>query len=185
MKSSHFLVAALTASFLFSGNALAADTHTATAVRATSPEQSGGTFKYSTNRQIAAEQKNVYDTIIRYQNALNAGDTKTILNLFADESYSQWNDKLTADTTAERRQQYDDLFQREKFETDFAFDTIWINGDTAVVRTHHHVGSVVTNFKEQKTVIDLNREVFVMRKVNGQWKIFLYTFNTNPLQGEA
>ena len=64
-----------------------------------------------------------------------------------------------------------------------AFDTIWINGDTAVVRTHHHVGSVVTNFKEQKTVIDLNREVFVLKKVNSDWKIFLYTFNTNPLQG--
>ncbi|EFK8337434.1 TPA: nuclear transport factor 2 family protein, partial [Escherichia coli] len=76
-------------------------------------------------------------------------------------------------------------FKREKFETDFAFDSIWINGDTAVVRTHHHVGSVVTNFKEQKTIIDLNREVFVLSKINGEWKIFLYTFNTNPLQGVA
>ena len=114
----------------------------------------------------------MYDTIIKYQNALNAGDTKTILGLFADESYSQWNDKLTADNTEKRQGQYDDLFKREKFETDFAFDSIWINGDTAVVRTHHHVGSVVTNFKEQKTIIDLNREVFVLSKINGEWKIF-------------
>ncbi len=54
-----------------------------------------------------------------------------------------------------------------------------------VVHTHHHVGSVVTNFKEQKTIIDLNREVFVLSKINGEWKIFFYTFNTNPLQGVA
>lgn len=78
---------------------------------------------------------------------------------------------MTADNTEKRQGQYDDLFKREKFETDFAFDSIWINGDTAVVRTHHHVGSVVTNFKEQKTIIDLNREVLssVKLMVNGKF----------------
>ncbi len=180
----HFIATAVMASsLLFGSNALAASS--SAAQKESSPEQSGGTFKYSTDSKIATEQKNVYDTIIKYQNALNAGDTKTILGLFADESYSQWNDKLTADNTEKRQGQYDDLFKREKFESDFAFDSIWINGDTAVVRTHHHVGSVVTNFKEQKTIIDLNREVFVLSKINGEWKIFLYTFNTNPLQGVA
>lgn len=148
-----------------------------------SPEKSGGIFKYSDNKDTAYQQQSVYNIIIRYQNALNAGDTNTILSLFDDESFSQWNNLLTADTSEKRKEQYDDLFSKEKFKTDFAFDTIWINGDTAVVRTHHHVGSVITNFKEQKTVIDLNREVFVLKKVNGDWKIFLYTFNTNPLQG--
>ena len=163
----HFIATAVMASsLLFGSNALAASSSAA-------------------QKESSPEQKNVYDTIIKYQNALNAGDTKTILGLFADESYSQWNDKLTADNTEKRQGQYDDLFKREKFETDFAFDSIWINGDTAVVRTHHHVGSVVTNFKEQKTIIDLNREVFVLSKINGEWKIFLYTFNTNPLQGVA
>lgn len=148
-----------------------------------SPENSGGEFKYSIDSSIASQQKSVYDTIIRYQNALNSGDTKTILSLYADESFSQWNNLLTADTSEKRKRQYDDLFSKEKFKTDFAFDTIWINGDTAVVRTHHHVGSVVTNFKEQKSMIDLNREVFILKKINSDWRIFLYTFNTNPLQG--
>ncbi|MDP1051991.1 nuclear transport factor 2 family protein, partial [Klebsiella quasipneumoniae] len=68
---------------------------------------------------------------------------------------------------------------------EFAFDSIWINGNTAVVRTNHHIGSVVTNFKDQKTVIYLNREVFVLSKVNGEWKILLYTYKTNPFQGRA
>jgi uncharacterized protein YyaL (SSP411 family) len=89
----HFIATAVMASsLLFGSNALAASS--SAAQKESSPEQSGGTFKYSTDSKIATEQKNVYDTIIKYQNALNAGDTKTILGLFADESYSQWNDKL-------------------------------------------------------------------------------------------
>ncbi len=138
-----------------------------------SPENSGGTFKYSTDTNISSEQKKVYDTIIKYQTALNAGDTKTILGLFANESYSQWNDMLTADST-EKEKSSMTIFFNEKFETEFAFDSIWINGNTAVVRTHHHIGSVVTNFKDQKTVIDLNREVFVLSKVNGIENIPVY-----------
>jgi hypothetical protein len=36
-----------------------------------------------------------------------------------------------------------------------------------------------------KEVVDLNREVFVLRKIEGEWKIVLYIFNTNPVQGEG
>lgn len=36
-----------------------------------------------------------------------------------------------------------------------------------------------------KEVVDLNREVFVLRKLGGEWKIVLYIFNTDPVQGEG
>ncbi len=144
------------------------------------------TYPVSENAAIAGEQKAVYDTIIKYQNALNSGDTKTILSLFADRSYSQWNDKPTADTTEKRRKQYDTLFQNEKFQTQFAFDTVNINGNTAYVRTHHHLGATVTRLSDGATILDLNREVFILEKQDdGAWKIVLYTFNTNPIQGVA
>ncbi|MEN9449716.1 MAG: hypothetical protein RJA83_330 [Pseudomonadota bacterium] len=140
-------------------------------------------FKYSNIKRTASAQKEVFNTIIEYQNALNSADTKKILSLFSTESYSQWNEKLTADTSEKRKDQYDALFKKEKFTTNFAFDTIWINGNTAVVRTHHHKGTVVTDILNNKTILDFNREVFVLEKESGKWKIFLYTFNTNPVQG--
>ncbi|MFY3768866.1 hypothetical protein AHYW_004251 [Providencia manganoxydans] len=130
-------------------------------------------------------QKEVLDVIMKYQKALNAGNTKEIISLYANESYSQWNNLLTADSKEKKEDQYNNLFSKEKFNTDFAIDTIWVDGNTAFVRTHHHNGSVVTDTKEQKTILDLNREVFILHKENGEWKIILYTFNTNPLQGVA
>jgi hypothetical protein len=52
-----------------------------------------------------------------------------------------------------------------------------------VVRTFHHKGATVN--EGGKDVVGLNREVFVLRTINGAWKIVLYIFNTDPVQGEA
>jgi hypothetical protein len=51
------------------------------------------------------------------------------------------------------------------------------------VRTHHPVGAAIT--VNGKSVLDFNREVFVLRKQADSWKILLYTFNTNPIQGQG
>ncbi|EMH4077100.1 YybH family protein [Serratia sp. H402Y] len=150
---------------------------------AASSEAASQSYRVSAEVGVAAEQKAVYNLINRYQTALNAGDTQTILSLFAPESYSQWNEKPTADSNEKRRQQYDNLFKNEKFETEFAYDSISVNGNMAYVRTHHHRGATVTRISDGATLIDLNREVFVLEKQQGQWKIVVYTFNTNPIQG--
>jgi hypothetical protein len=76
---------------------------------------------------------------------------------------------------------YRSLFKIAKFSTVFAYDTVDVYGNIAIVRTHHHVGAAV--IENGKEVLDYNREVFVLRKQEGSWKIILYTFNTNPIQG--
>ena len=134
---------------------------------------------------IAGEQRAIYDLIIKYQTALNSGNTDNILTYFAPTSYSQWNNKPTDDTTAKRRARYNALFKEEKFETDFKFDTINVDGNTGFIRTHHERGATVVNIETGYTSIDLNRELFVLRKLDGEWKIIVYMFNTNPIQGEG
>ncbi|WP_241585861.1 nuclear transport factor 2 family protein [Rosenbergiella epipactidis] len=176
--SKKIMAASLLSFFIFSQNAISSEV-----IDNKSPEKSGGEFVYSKDSVIKSQQEDVYKVINLYQNYLNSGETSKILSLFSSGSFSQWNNSVTADSDSKRKEQYNSLFKKEKFRTEFAFDTIYINGDTAIVRTHHHLGAVVNNIEENKTVIDLNREVFVLNKVDGKWKIFLYTFNTNPLQG--
>lgn len=142
-------------------------------------------YTFSSDSAVAAQQKAVYDVVNRYQDALNSGDVETILSLYGDKSYSQWNDKVTADTTEKRRQQYAELFKNEKFVTEFGYDSVYVNGDMAYIRTHHHLGAAVTVLKDGSKVLDKNREIFVLEKQEGQWKIVVYTFNTNPIQGES
>ena len=135
--------------------------------------------------EIAGEQQAIYGLVIKYQTALNSGDTDSILTYFALTSYSQWNNKPTDDTTAKRRARYDALFKEEKFETDFKFDTIHVDGNTGFIRTHHERGATVVSIETGYTSIDLNRELFVLKKLDGEWKIVVYMFNTNPIQGEG
>jgi ketosteroid isomerase-like protein len=138
---------------------------------------------YSSDPAVKTEQQAVFDVVNRYQNALNSKDTDTIIGLFADDSVAEWNNKRTYATREQKIAGYNALFKIANFTTHFAYDAINVYGDTAVVRTHHHVGAAV--IENGKKVIDLNREVFVLRKTDGGWKIVLYTFNTDPKQGEG
>lgn len=142
-----------------------------------------GSLPYSKNEAVKVQQKDVYDVVNRYETALNKGDTKAIVSLFADRSVAEWNNKKTYATRQEKTDGYDALFKMAKFSTVFAYDAIDIYGDTAVVRTHHHKGAAV--IEDGKKVLDFNREVFVLHKAEGKWKIVLYTFNTDPVQGEG
>ncbi|MGF6598512.1 ketosteroid isomerase-like protein [Paraburkholderia sp. GAS448] len=138
---------------------------------------------YSSDPTVSGEQHEVYDVVHRYGSALNAKDTDAIVALFSEDSVAEWNNKRTYATHDQKIAGYNALFKIAKFSTVFAYDAINVYGDTAVVRTHHHVGAAV--IENGKKVTDYNREVFVLRKIDGTWKIVLYTFNTDPKQGEG
>ena len=149
-------------------------------VRAADPQ---GTPSFSSDPQVAAQQHEVYDVVHRYETLLNAGDTAGIMAMFASDSVAEWNNRPTFATPQERRAAYDALFKEAKFSTVFGYASVAVYGDSGVVRTFHHKGATV--IEGGKEVLDLNREVFVLHKIGGDWKIVLYIFNTDPVQGEG
>ena len=126
---------------------------------------------------------NLYLLIHRYEQLLNAGSTEAIVDLFATGSVIEWNDTPTFTTRQQKVDGYNALFRIAKISTAFVYDVIDVYGNVAIVRTHHPVGATV--IVNGKSVLDYNREVFVLRKQADGWKIFFYTFNTNPLQGQS
>jgi ketosteroid isomerase-like protein len=140
-------------------------------------------FQFSSDPAISVQQHAAYDVVHRYEQLLNAGDTAGIVDLFAPDGVAEWNDKPTFATRQEKIAAYDALFKIAKFSTVFGYAGIDVAGDTAVVRTFHHKGATV--LEGGKEVVDLNREVFVLRKQGNDWKIKLYIFNTDPVQGEG
>ena len=173
-----------TRSLLLTGFAVLAIGTTAmlTAANAAAPE-SDPQFPFSADPAVSTRQHAAYNVFHRYVQLLNAGDTAGILDLFAPESVAEWNDKPTFATRQERAAAYDALFKVAKFSTVFGYAGIDVSGDTAVVRTYHHKGATVLD--GGKEFVDLNREVFVLRKIDGTWKIVLYIFNADPVQGEG
>ena len=154
----------------------------ATPAGAAGSETAGG-FTFSSDPAIGAQQHAAYDVVHRYEELLNAGDTAGILKLFAPDGVAEWNDRATFRTEQEKADAYNALFKAAKFSTVFGYADIVALGDTAVVRTFHHEGATV--MEGGKKVVDLNREVFVLYRIDGELKIVLYIFNTDPVQGEG
>ena len=142
-----------------------------------------GDLPFSTDPEVLSRQKDVYDIVNQYEKGLNTKDTNAIVNLFADDSVAEWNDKVTYATRQQKIEGYNALFKSVTFDTKFAYDAIDVYGDIAMVRTHHHVGA--TYIENGKKVADHNRELFVLRHTGGSWKIILYMFNRDPKQGEG
>lgn len=145
--------------------------------------EAGQFFAFSADPAVAAQQRAAYDVVHRYEQLLNAGNTAEILKLYAPQSVAEWNDKPTFTTQQEKIDAYDALFRVAKFSTVFGYASIDAYGDVAVIRTYHHKGATV--LEGGKEVVDLNREVFVLNKIAGEYKIVLYIFNTDPVQGEG
>jgi ketosteroid isomerase-like protein len=143
-----------------------------------------GAFSYSKDAKIAAVQKQVKAVVERYQDGLNSSDFGKIRPLFAADVVAEWNEKRTLVGLDAMAKPYEDLFKAIKFNTDFQYDAVDIHGAVAIVRTHHPVGQTELFLEDNSKKLDLNREIFVLRRVDGNWKIILYTFNTQPKQGE-
>jgi ketosteroid isomerase-like protein len=143
-----------------------------------------GSFSYSPDAQVAAVQKTVKAVVERYQDGLNSSDFAKIRRLFAPDAVAEWNEKATVIGVDSMAKPYESLFQAIKFNTDFQYDAVDIYGEIAIVRTHHPVGQTELHLKEGSRTLDFNREIFVLRRMDGNWKIILYTFTTQPRQGE-
>ncbi|NNA42851.1 nuclear transport factor 2 family protein [Pseudomonas lactis] len=159
-----------------------ASTFTAFALTPVSAAESGAAL-FSIDPKTKSMQQEAYSVVNQYEQALNEGNTKKIVSLFADDSVAEWNNKPTYTTAQQKTEGYDALFKIAKFKTVFAYDAVNVYGDAVVIRTHHHKGATV--MENGQPVTDLNREVFVLHKTSQGWKIVLYTFNTDPIQGEG
>ena len=143
-----------------------------------------GAFTYSGNSRVAALQHEAKAVVERYQEGLNSSNFAIIRPLFAPDAVAEWNDKTTVIGRDTMAGPYQMLFKERKFTTDFQYDAVDIYGELAIVRTHHPVGQMEVNVKDDSKKLDFNREIFVLRRMDDDWKIILYTFNTQPKQGE-
>ncbi len=143
-----------------------------------------GAFTYARNPAVAAVQRGAKEFVETYQKNLNSGNTEAIVAQFASDAVSEWNDKATVIGNRALAVPYREIFARTKFSTDFQFDAVDVHGDLAIVRTHHPVGQVEVSKTAGKRTLDFNREIFVLRRTGPSWEIILYSFNTQPKQGE-
>ncbi len=122
------------------------------------------------------EEKNAIEaTLKNYEAVLNASDVDGILALYAEDGVFMPTEAPTAAGKEQVRAAYEHVFGIIKLDIAFSIDEIVQSGDFAFARTLSR--GKVTVLAEGVTLPEENRELFVLKKEGGDWKIARYMFN--------
>ncbi len=137
-------------------------------------EPNSSTFKNDANMN-SSEKSAIEKLLFSYEAALNASDTKAVLALYAKDGVFMPSEAPTAAGHPAVEQAYDFVFSQIKLNIKFSIDEIEVNNDLAFART---ISKGTTDVLAAGiTVPEENRELFVLVKENGAWKIGRYMFN--------
>ncbi len=70
---------------------------------------------------------------------------------------------------------YGDFLSKLDFDVEFDVEEIELSGDLGFVRTRSH--GTITPKGQTPEGGEGNREVFVVKRINGEWKFYRYIFN--------
>ena len=119
--------------------------------------------------------QDIQNLLMTYQRGLNEGDVDLVRSVYADDAVFIGQPFPTATGQEEIVTLYADVFSKLDFNVKFDIQDIELSGDLGFVRTRSH-GSIVPKGQE-RVGGEGNREVFVLKKIDGEWKFYRYIFN--------
>jgi len=123
----------------------------------------------------AIEKKEIKNLLFNYRDALNASDVSKVLPLYTEDGIFMPSGAPTSIGTEQVKGAYEFVFSNIQLSIEFYIDEIIVNGEYAFARTTSKGSTLIRATGE--TVPEENRELFILQKENGSWKIDRYMFN--------
>ncbi len=123
----------------------------------------------------AEERQAIEATLLQYEKTLNESDVKGILELYAPDGVFMPSGAPSAIGTEKIGAAYEYVFTTIKLDIKFSIDEVVQSGDFAFARTVSR--GTVSVLADDVTAPEENRELFVLQKLDGEWKITRYMFN--------
>jgi uncharacterized protein (TIGR02246 family) len=123
------------------------------------------------NQDKAAVEK----TLNNYFNSLNESDVKNAVGSYTADGVFIAAGSPTAIGTAQLAIAYESLFKAIQLTVKVKIDEVILKDDISFVRTHSTGTTLIHATGE--TIPAENREFFLLRKEQGDWKIARYIFN--------
>ncbi len=121
------------------------------------------------------EQSEIKKVLFSYRDALNESNAEKVLSLYTENGVFMPSGAPTAIGQEQIKGTYEFVFSTIQLNIEFYIDEIEIIGEYAFARTTSKGTTLIRASGE--TVPEENRELFVLRKENGSWKIDRYMFN--------
>lgn len=110
-----------------------------------------------------------------YRDALAASDADAIIDAFADDGVVMPPEGATYRGSDAVKGNYEGIFSSVGLDLQFDIDEIVIDGDYGFVRSTSD--GTATVLADNSSAPEVNRELWVVHKVDGQWKIAFYMYN--------
>ena len=123
----------------------------------------------------SSENQEIKNLLFTYRDALNASDVSKVLPLYTEDGIFMPSGAPTAIGTEQIKGTYEFVFSNINLSIEFYIDEITVTGEYAFARTTSKGTTLIHATGE--TVPEENRELFVLQKENGSWKIDRYMFN--------
>ncbi len=117
----------------------------------------------------------IQNLLVNYQRGLNEGDVDVVRSVYADDAVFIGQPFPTATGKDEIVALYADVFSKLDFNVEFEIEDIELSGELGFLRTRSH-GTIVPKGQDPQGG-EGNREVFVLKKIDGEWKFYRYIFN--------
>ena len=123
----------------------------------------------------ANDQAAIKSLLFAYRDALNASGVDQVMPLYTTDGVFMPTGFPTAEGTEQVRGAYTGVFSMIRLNIEFFIDEVVVDGDHAFARTTSRGTTLIHATGE--TVPEENRELFVLQRTNGGWKIARYMFN--------
>jgi len=121
------------------------------------------------------EKSAIEKLLFSYRDALNASDVSKVVPQYTNDGVFMPSNAPTAAGQEQVKESYEFVFKTIQLNIQFFIDEIVVNGNYAFARTTSK-GTTLIHTNGQ-IIPEENRELFVLQKVSGQWKISRYMFN--------
>jgi len=123
------------------------------------------------NQEKAAVEK----TLNKYFDSLNESDVKSAVGSYTSDGVFIAAGAPTAIGIEQLNPAYEYLFKAIQLSVNVTIDEVIIKDDIAFARTHSQATTLIRATGEN--IPGENREFFLLRKEQGEWKIARYLFN--------
>ena len=110
-----------------------------------------------------------------YQRGLNDADLDLVRSVYADEAVVIGQPFPTATGIQEIIALYADFLSKLDFNVQFEVLEMELSDDLGFIRTRSH-GTIVPK-GQKSTGSEGNREIFIVKRIQGDWKFYRYIFN--------
>ncbi len=117
----------------------------------------------------------IQNLIQTYQRGMNEGDPDLVRTVYADDAIFIPQPFPTATGIKDIVALYSDFFSKMDVDVQFDILEIEVSGDLGFVHTRSH-GTIVPKGQKPEAG-EGNREIFVVKKIDGSWKFYRYIFN--------